>query len=112
MTRLYVNVIFLLILLCYLFLTHSVFTDEVQRKEVHYIEGSRGSYLLYGGYRYTIKRKNMGGSIVWRCTNRRCNGYITTFDNIIVKEKSHELQCYPNIKLCNNHDSLRLQSNT
>lgn len=65
--------------------------------EYEIIKSQRGGdLLLRNGYRYTIKRSNSNGHIVWRCVHRKlCTAKIVTSLTVIIKEQSHN--CKPDV---------------
>jgi len=49
-------------------------------EKLQFIESQRGNnILLHSGQKYSIKKRNKNGTILWACVNRKnCSGSITT----------------------------------
>lgn len=55
-----------------------------------------GEVLLKDGYRYTKRRVNSNGHVVWRCSNRKvCSANLVIGNDIVIKLESHK--CKPNV---------------
>lgn len=66
---------------------------ELKHSELVFIENQKGyPCLLYDGHKYSLGNKNISGSSMWRCVNRKeCNASVTlsSTKDVIIRKSDH-----------------------
>ena len=72
----------------------SAFKENTSIRKMEFTTTKRGQpSLICNGYRYTRKRENRSGEVLWCCVARPCGGKVITNNSELIKEESHE--CVP-----------------
>lgn len=64
---------------------------ENNQEVLEYVTTKRNKkMLLRAGYRYTKKRENISGNVVWTCTSRNeCSATVTVASETVIHETPH-----------------------